>query len=317
MRTRDVDEAIDAVSRLYCPHSMCVTGRASGLDAVVEVLQSGPQQVIRLSYAAPVKIDAGNFPELFLAIRSTGGSGTALQNGRVANWRAGQTLLFSADAATQVSLERDFSHTSVRLDSGLLATVCAQWLGRPLKRRLRFEFTPFSVDLERAWSHVLSLLTNSGAGAPSRQGASRQLFDEYLLTLLLENHPHNYSDEMRRDTVALPSIVRRAERLIREKSEAPLTVVELAADLGVGVRTLQAAFKTWRSTTPTAFLRQIRLDRVRDELVSGRGDMSVTDVALAAGFTHLSRFSAVYRQAFGECPHVTRRRSRHRPSVEV
>jgi AraC-like DNA-binding protein len=309
VRTRDIDQAIEAVSKVYCPHSIQITGRSSGIDSVLEIMKPGQQPLIHLSYAAPVKIDAADFPRLYLAIFSTGGTGSARQDRKSAQWRAGETLLFSADAATRITFDQDFSQTSVKLDTDLLEATCARWLGHPLDHRVRFELTPYSNELQRKWSQVLSMLGATGKDALPESGLARRAFDEYVLALLLQYHRHNYSEEMARmDPAPPPSVVRRAEQLIRENAQAPLTVVEMANELGVGVRTLQAAFRTWRSTTPTAFLRETRLQRVREELLGADSSVSVTTAATRAGFTHLGRFSAVYRQAFGESPSVTLRR---------
>ncbi len=312
MRIRDIDQAIAAIGEIYSPHALRVARARGGIDAVLNVVP-GPQPVINLSYGAPVEIDCGNCDRLFLVVHAGRGNGSAQQNAGRSMLRSGQTLVLSANAETRLALDSDFAHTAVRLDPAMLGDACERWLGHPLMRPFRFDLTPFSVDLERAWQHVLSLLSSTGSDAMSQTGMSRKLLDDYLLTLLIENHPHNHRAEMQKaEGSGLPGIVRQAERLIRERAQAPVTVVELAAALGVGVRTLQVAFRTWRSTTPRAFLRQVRLDRVRDTLLHGDGQSSVTDVALDAGFTHLGRFSGIYRRVYGECPHVTRRRTRHR-----
>jgi AraC-like DNA-binding protein len=87
------------------------------------------------------------------------------------------------------------------------------------------------------------------------------------LTLLLHQHPHNYSDEMADPTpVPIPGMVRRAERYMIDNAGAPITVSDVAAELGVSLRSLQTGFRHWRSTTPNLFLRQTRLQLVRDEL---------------------------------------------------
>jgi len=58
-----------------------------------------------------------------------------------------------------------------------------------------------------------------------------------------------------------------------------------------------------------AFLRDRRLEAARHELlVADAGEISVTEVALGLGFTHLSRFANEYRKAFGELPSETFRR---------
>jgi transcriptional regulator GlxA family with amidase domain len=83
----------------------------------------------------------------------------------------------------------------------------------------------------------------------------------------------------------------------------------VAAALDVSVRSLQQGFRQWRSTTPRSHLRRLRLDHVRAELQRTDVPVSVTEVALRHGFSHLGRFSAYYRAAFGELPGATLRRA--------
>lgn len=85
---------------------------------------------------------------------------------------------------------------------------------------------------------------------------------------------------------------------------------DVAAALGVSVRTLQQGFRQWRSTTPNEFLRETRLRLVHAELCRSGEETDVTAVALRHGFTHLGRFSAYYQSAFGELPSTTLRRRR-------
>jgi transcriptional regulator GlxA family with amidase domain len=56
------------------------------------------------------------------------------------------------------------------------------------------------------------------------------------------------------------------------------------------------------------FLRELRLDRVREELkATARGaDAGVREVAQKYGFLHLGHFAAQYRARFGERPSETR-----------
>jgi AraC-like DNA-binding protein len=107
------------------------------------------------------------------------------------------------------------------------------------------------------------------------------------------------------------SRVRAAEQIMRARGDEPLAISEIAEELGVGVRSLQLAFLEHRGLSPRAVLTGIRLERAREALLSAKPDRSVTDVALACGFSHLGRFAAAYRARFGEAPRETLARRRH------
>lgn len=73
---------------------------------------------------------------------------------------------------------------------------------------------------------------------------------------------------------------------------------------GVSVRRLQQSFREHVGTTPFAYLHDVRLERVHDDLVHVRGG-SVTEVALRWGVSHLGRFAAAYRTRYGQLPSHT------------
>jgi AraC-like DNA-binding protein len=311
MRTRNLDEAVAAVSKVYCPHTVEVMGPLGEIDAFLDISHPTSQPLVRLSYSAPVKIDAQNFSRLFLMMGCESGAAAATQQRQKAEWRPGQTMPLSAGFETQLWFDRTFVQRSVRLDIGKLEAQCAHWLGHPLDEPLRFALRPFSNELERLWRRTLTYLWSGEDGVLPLRGAAKNAFDEYLLTLLLHHHPHNYSEAMAgKDSTPVPGMVRRAERYMSDNAETPITVSDVAAHLGVGLRTLQTGFRRWRNTTPRAHLQQVRLQLVRDELLRSGADASVTLIAMRHGFAHLGRFSAQYRAAFGEPPSATLRRGR-------
>lgn len=105
--------------------------------------------------------------------------------------------------------------------------------------------------------------------------------------------------------------VRRAEEMIRGRAHENLSIASLARDLGIGLRSLQLAFKRAYGKSPREYQARVRLDHVRMRLLTADpARESVTEIALDCGFTHLGRFACVYAQAFGEKPSETLRRPR-------
>ena len=111
-----------------------------------------------------------------------------------------------------------------------------------------------------------------------------------------------------------PMIGRRKVAELREWAALdhaePLTVGDLAARCGLGLRALQKNFLRHFDTTPQIYLRNLRLDKVRRLLREETATASVTAAALDAGFVHLGRFAAFYRARFGELPSETARQAR-------
>ncbi|XUM05256.1 helix-turn-helix transcriptional regulator [Streptomyces venezuelae ATCC 10712] len=98
---------------------------------------------------------------------------------------------------------------------------------------------------------------------------------------------------------------------VRERPEHPFTTTELAALARVSVRRLQESFREYVGMSPMAYVREVRLDRVREELRAAAPDeVSVSEVAWRWGFAHQGRFAARYRERFGESPSRTLRTGR-------
>jgi AraC-like DNA-binding protein len=83
------------------------------------------------------------------------------------------------------------------------------------------------------------------------------------------------------------------------------TVSGLAELAGMSVRGLQYAFQSRFGRSPMQWLRDQRLDYMRQKLLAGTDD-SITQMALACGFATASAFSAFYRSRYGESPSATR-----------
>ena len=133
-------------------------------------------------------------------------------------------------------------------------------------------------------------------------------FAEFALTSLLLYHPHNYSDALRRSArMATPRDIRRVVDYLETHLDSPLTVADLVAASQVAGRTLFQHFRDFTGKSPMRYLRNLRFAKVRDALLHAEPEESVTVIAMACGFTHMSRFALEYRHRFGERPSDTLR----------
>jgi AraC-like DNA-binding protein len=107
----------------------------------------------------------------------------------------------------------------------------------------------------------------------------------------------------------LPDCLSRADRFIRHNLARGIVLADIADAAGVSTRCLESAFRRHWRTTPVTHLRNVRLDTARRMLTQPSDGTSVTNVALAAGFSHLGRFSQEYSRRFGELPSESLRRA--------
>lgn len=105
-----------------------------------------------------------------------------------------------------------------------------------------------------------------------------------------------------RDRVRL----RRACEFIDAHQDARLPVDQVAKAAGMSVSALQRLFHAAHGTSVLDFARTRRLEQARQALE--RGDLTVTEVALNAGYGSPANFATAFRRQFGMSPKEVRRR---------
>ena len=101
--------------------------------------------------------------------------------------------------------------------------------------------------------------------------------------------------------------VRRAVEFI-QSADGQAKVGDVYRAAHVSWSTLDRAFREQFGLTPKQYIVALRLNRVRCRLVEGGSNHTVSEIALAEGFTHFGRFSADYKTMFGELPSATLQR---------
>jgi AraC-like DNA-binding protein len=158
--------------------------------------------------------------------------------------------------------------------------------------------------ITRQFDDSLPMSTKAGA-------AMAVLIEEFLSDLILRSTPALTEERVLPAALAR---VRKAEEILRARSDEPLSMAAVAREVGVGLRSLQLAFIEMRAMGPRDVLLQMRLERARERLLSAGPSDTVTTIAMECGFAHLGRFPGAYRMAFGELPTETLARSHRRLS---
>ena len=102
----------------------------------------------------------------------------------------------------------------------------------------------------------------------------------------------------------IPEKLFRAIDLMEKNLEEPLRISEVCRQAKVSHRQLDRLFRRYVKTPPSAYYRDIRLDRARG-LVT-QTEMPLSQVALASGFSSQVHFSRAYKTRFGISPRADR-----------
>jgi AraC-like DNA-binding protein len=184
--------------------------------------------------------------------------------------------------------------------------------GRAPSAPLRFlSPRPASPADRDQWTNISGYIdtlmaTPEAAASPLITGISARL----LATAILVVFPNTCdTDPAARDrNDASTATLRRAIAFIDEHAAQDISLADVAAAAHVTIRAVQIAFRRHYDTTPTGYLRRIRLERARQELLAADpARESVTAVAYRWGFVSPGQFSAAYRQAYGVTPDQTLR----------
>ncbi|MCC1480478.1 GlxA family transcriptional regulator [Roseibaca sp. Y0-43] len=100
-----------------------------------------------------------------------------------------------------------------------------------------------------------------------------------------------------------PKLARVIE-IMESHIEDPISPSDLAEAVDMSTRQLERLFRRYLNRSPKRYYMELRLERARNLLM--QTDMSVINVALAAGFTSPSHFSKCYRAQYDTTPYRER-----------
>lgn len=173
-----------------------------------------------------------------------------------------------------------------------------------LKLRL-IDTAPRSASTGRHWNRTFDHVFSALAADGDDRLIEASLVRHALITTLSTFHSTYFDAAMREPRFTGASVVRRAVAYMDAHAHEPITIDDVAGAAHISTRGLQYAFRRALETTPTAYLRGVRLDGAHRDLQNASPDHSITAIARRWGFSNASRFSTLYRGVYGRTPRQT------------
>lgn len=311
----NIDAVHEHMSRMFCSHQLTTEGGAPPVSFRHHQARLRAITLNATDYGNPygrISINVPGTEEFFFVQLSLAGHAMITNEKRSFDLSPGFLCVIGGSSPAQQMLDRDYKHFTVKVSKSDLEAVLADELGYKPKG---LEFLPTPVRLggdAAAFAHLIRTICDDIDGGLTAYTHPRvyDAVEEMLKRLLLAAVPHNYSDLF--NTAArgpAPYYLRRVEEYIHEHATEAISLSDLIDAAGVSGRSLHSSFRRFRDDTPMGYLKKYRLDLAHRQLKTGvEQGLTVTEVAFASGFTHLSKFARDYFERFNERPSSTLKR---------
>jgi AraC-like DNA-binding protein len=310
--TRSLEEARDAVTRVYLPHDL--TARDDRVDMTLNAVSDHHFTLGYLTYHASTELVMPPTENCYHVNLTTAGETDAdrTDGTRERTLAEERGLVLSPVQRNTVRWTPQAEQLILKIPRSSLETHLGELLGHPVTEVVDFSFgLDLTTGAGRSLLHAVRFLADEldRPDGLAQMPLAREQLEAFVMTQLLHAGRHQYTDEL-----LAPAESVRLGRLgpiveyMEANADEPLTPQELARVGCMSVRTLHASFQQTFGESPMSYLRRIRLDHVRAELLrSDPSRVRVIDVAMKWGFFHQSRFAQQYRDHFGELPSQTLR----------
>lgn len=199
---------------------------------------------------------------------------------------------------------------NVRLKRALVPNLIEEWdtqLSRPLNQIL---LPSGSTKLfpKKTLSPTLEHICHQMLHCPY-SGSTRRLFVEAKALEILACQLEEFSEPASENRSVLSAAdlerLHGARDILDTEYADPPSLLALARRVGLNDWKLKRGFREVFGTTVFGYVRRLRMEKARGLLESS--DLSVTEVALAVGYTSFGHFAAAFKRSFGVLPSQYRR----------
>jgi AraC-like DNA-binding protein len=322
IRSRSAVEAREMVGRIFSPHRLDVRGSNKGFEARHNRIALGEVALNVLSYGSEVCINPGERGDFYLVLLPLRGRARVSCANEDADIDCDTLAVLHPHRSTQMVWSSDCAMLMLQVPrSALQSRMPIDRYSGVVAPAPRFAFSQCRSypAIGAWWRAAYDLATNLHQYGPQwmEQPAACGAMENFLLSGLASMlQPARVGSESNAPLAVQGSsqtrCVRRAMDYLHAHSHEGVCLDDIAKAACVSTRTLEASFQREHQQSPLAYLRAIRLDRMHQALQAAartHQEVSVTELALQNGFSHMGRFAAYYKQRFGCSPSATLRRA--------
>jgi AraC-like DNA-binding protein len=312
--TRDMDLIAELIRQLYVEHVAAFScPDPARVDGVVRSAAAGGLSASLIRYGGFTYSAETEPVDLPTVVVCTGNSGVIATKREDLRLSRGDVFMIPADLPSVTAVNAG-DYAVLRVPWAEVAALAEAVAGVPAAD-LRFKtMAPVSAARQRTLTRITTLVCDElvASGATEVDPLILREMTRLAAAAFLKTFPNTTmtAPGLHPPGWVAPAAVRRAVAFIEAGAGQPVTLDQIAAAAGVTGRALQYTFRRYFGTTPTGYLRRVRLERAHQELQAAGPDsgLTVTAVARRWGWISPGQFTVAYRQRFGVLPSQTLRR---------
>ncbi|WP_192860147.1 AraC family transcriptional regulator [Mycobacterium sp. MS1601] len=312
MSSLDVNEATQQVGQIFHPHELTRVGCERGFHAELVAVTSGPIVSGILHYNSNSDLYCPtidgyhiNIPLSGELVSVSGSTTSRVGTDAAVVYESGSDAKIFCPQGSQLNI------FAMKIDGTALRSVLSGLIDGPVSDPIDLggPLDLTGTDGKAWWSLVREVYRAQVENSILANHLMIKPLSYSMIVGLLMLAENRYSATLVAPEPAITSgVISKAVEYINGHTADSLTPADIAAAVGVSVRSLQRGFREQHQCTPMEFVRKVRLNRVRVALAAASPEAaSVAQLATAWGFTHLGRFAADYRREYGETPSETLR----------
>lgn len=315
--SREPQESHMRVAQEFSEHNL--RWKRGTVDTVMYRARASELSVVMLRYGAEIEITPRPFDDFALLHLTLKGMAEIESDGKRVALAPGRSALLAPRKDLRMHWQEDSEQLIVKIPGSMLRA-CSPG-NDPMAQLPSVALSSPSAEHQWATLIQLLLLATHGPGGIGGISSDSELagnwinhFEHAVASYLLVQHGEAHApapapqppDRQQQVQDLEQQRLEAMDAYMRTRLGAPIGLIDLAKAAGVSVRSLHTLSLKHHGVSPMEQLRLLRLDAARSFLLAQQ-QASVTDAALLHGFGHLGRFSAYYRERFGELPSQTAR----------
>lgn len=275
----------------------------------------GSLKLNSISYGSRTFIKSDPIKNDYLAVMTLSGQGHFKNKKNNLTTTAGDLILLNPSDQLDIELSDSFQQIAIQLTAQSLQNNVSEQIGYQLDYPLKFEsLHKKKKDLGKSLKALICLTLDDINNNCTLMNNKQTLFhtENLIISLILEEFENNYMAFLNEKyQPCKPKYVQQAQCYIRDNYGSDINIKQLSQEINTTPRSLQMGFKKYLSTTPTNYIKSVRLEIARKILTSPSiTPPNITSIALSCGFNHLSNFTKQYKQTYGLTPSETLTKNR-------